>query len=134
MRQTLLVLLLSLPLSAQWETKDVAFEGAVLGSLMVDWAQTLTISRIPPPKEAWALGRPYMEIYTQGPWYETNPVIGKHPSRASINRYFATAMVAHVAVAHFLPGHWRHDWQAATFVLEGLVVDRNIRIGLGCKF
>jgi hypothetical protein len=117
-----------------WTAKDYTLEGAFVASAMVDWGQTLQISRIPDPQTAYALGRPYRETWSQPDHHECNPILGEHPSRKQVNTYFTSAILAHAAIANVLGGSWRTGWQVGSIGLEAIVIHRNVQIGLGCKF
>lgn len=90
-----------------WTTRDTAAESLALGLLAVDWMQTSTTARHPVR------------------FRETNSLLGRHPSPAQVNAYFAAAMLAHVAVSRALPRPYRRWFQAATIVVEAGTVYEN---------
>jgi hypothetical protein len=88
----------------------------VAAVLAADWLQTREISRNPDR------------------FYETNPVLGRHPSLSAVNAYFAAGLLAHTAVAMALPPPWRGPWQYLTFAFEAGVVAHNASLGIGFGF
>ena len=67
-------------------------------------------------------------------YYETNPLLGKHPSDARIRNYFIGATVAHAAITYALPEKYRPAWQWGTIGVEAAVVLHNKGIGLKIAF
>lgn len=61
---------------------------------------------------------------------ESNPLLGRHPSQASINQYFAASALLHVGASYALHGRYRTAWQSVTIVYTASLVKRNIQIGL----
>lgn len=94
-----------------WTKTDTTLELAGMGLTAVDWRQTTMIARNP------------------ATFYETNKILGLHPSVGFVNGYFALA-VLHPAVSCLLPPVARHIWQVGTIIVEGSVVIQNERLGL----
>jgi hypothetical protein len=67
-------------------------------------------------------------------FYESNPVLGRHPSLSAVNAYFAAGILAHTAVAMALPPGWREPWQYMTIVFQAGVVAHNASIGVEMGF
>ena len=99
-----------------WTKTDLALEGAAIGLMAADWAQTRTVSRNPDK------------------YHETNPILGDHPSTDTVDRYFAASILGHVAVAHCIPARWRQWWAGAFIAIEGATVGHNNSIGVGMRF
>jgi hypothetical protein len=114
-----LVLVLSLPVSAQafdvWSEADKHRQGIFNVALALDWRQTLQIIKDPNR-------------------YETNVILGKHPSDSKVNTYFALSMIGHAAVTHVLPSKWRPYWQYTWIVIETDAVIHNARVGIRLNF
>ena len=107
-------------LTWRWSSADLALEGALAGLIAVDWLQTLQFTqhdcRTP------ELG---------GGCYETNPVLGRYPSRAKVNTLIPLGLAAHAAVAALIPqGPWRFLWQGTFLVLESKAVTMNAMYGV----
>jgi len=103
--------------AGHWTPKDVARQLAFEGLLVLDWGQTLDISARP------------------GEYREYNPVLGDHPSRGDVNRYFLTCALVQFAIAHYLGhGALRSAWQYSGIGLEAGVVANNRSIGLSVRF
>lgn len=99
------------PLSA----KEWKLEAAFLTAGLIDYGQTLDIKNHPG-------------------MYETNPLLGRHPSDTRIRNYFIAAGLTHVGVTHLLPRKYREHWQLGTLILQVGAVDNNHRIGLRMDF
>lgn len=113
-------LALALPCAAEpWTREEWLAQGAYTVLHVADWQQTRTIAR---------------SAASGGPWIERNPVLGPRPSQAQVNRYMATTLVAHWAVAYALPPEWRREWQRGTIALELGVVRGNYKLGIGVGF
>lgn len=113
-----------LPLPASdWSRSDTALETGFVLFAALDLAQTHRIA-------GYCNGR--------GPGctvHETNPILGRAPSSAAINRYFAGAMLGQFLVANALPhGATRTLFISGTATLEIVVTGRNARLGLGYHF
>lgn len=117
------------PAGAEWfsglDRAAVAREAAYDGLLLVDYGQTLDIKNHPGS-------------------YETNPLLGKHPSDEQIRRHFGAALVIHGLVSWALPDKPinrlgialspRALWQYVTLGVEGAVVASNFGMGLKVRF
>lgn len=99
-----------------WTKEDTYRQAAVVAVSAVDWMQTRKIARNP-------------ERY-----YELNPILGRHPSEAEVDLYFAASIAAHTAVSMALPPDWREVWQYLSIGFEYSVVAHNFSIGLGFGF
>lgn len=113
----LLALLMTLTLQASdpWTTRDTWVEVICVTSLIVDWGQTLNIT-------------------SDKAYYETNPVLGPRPSRSAVNRYFATAILTHVALAYVLPKKLRVGYQLLTIGLQFSMIHNNSSLGVKFTF
>jgi len=107
--------------AGDWTRKDTYFEAAALATIALDYSQTKGMVS----KGFMIDGRPYEEH---------NPIMGSRPSSQTVDLYFASVAVAHVAVAYLLPQKWRRWFQAGTIVLELGVVAGNYSAGLGFGF
>ena len=112
------LLLLTLPTLSKandWTTNDTIRQTAVLSTFSLDYAQTRDIKN-----HAWA--------------YETNPILGRHPSDRRITLYFLSASVIHTGIAYKLPPDWRRGFQYTTLALQLAVIAHNKKIGLRFEF
>ena len=136
MIKTLLVLLLIFSPSANanmashfddiGNSKHLANVGTLL--IAVDWLQTLDIERHP--------GDPLNPPYTK-PLHETNPILGRHPTRQTINTYFLVKMAFHLWVNHSqlkTAGNVRPYWNFFSVSDTSYHVQRNYELGLQVKF
>lgn len=116
--KTVLLSVLLLPVLANandWTTQDTYREAIVYIALALDATQTLDIKR------------------HQG-MYETNPLLGKHPTDRKIIGYFLGVAAAHTGIAAILPTPYREYFQNGTIALELMVIGNNKRIGLSARF
>ena len=95
---------------------DYALETTFIGVTSMDWSQTQQI--VAHPHE----------------YYETNFILGRHPSLSTVNIYFPSAMALHALVAYALPKPWREVWQTMWIGVETYTVYTNASIGLRIKF
>ncbi len=98
-----------------WTQQDTYRETVYIALDAIDWRQTQDIVRHPN-------------------LYETNPVLGLHPTNARINAWFAASMATQIAIAYVLPEKWRAAWQYAGIGLEAVMVGNNKHLGLNVKF
>jgi hypothetical protein len=102
--------------SSEWSTEEKAW-GAAAGVLLAsDWATTRNMTHR------------YNEDY-----YETNPLLGRHPTANRVNLYFLTVTPAIFLAADYF-GNYRKEILQATSVLELIMVGNNLRIGLHFQF
>lgn len=114
-----LILLLSFtPAQAfdQWTKTDTTFQIAYTTLHVMDWGQTLDISK------------------NTEKWHETNPILGRHPSCEKVNYYFATTLIGHTAIAYILPKDYRRIWQMVWIGIEAGYVIHNASIGIKMRF
>ncbi|MFM1991288.1 MAG: hypothetical protein RJA99_4245 [Pseudomonadota bacterium] len=107
-------LLVSGARAQDWTATDRALLGAALVLHAADWSQTLRI------------------IDTPG-MYETNPVLGRHPSRGDVNAWFFGVGLTVSLLAYALPDYRRQI--LGTWVTVGLFyVAHNAGIGVRIGF
>ena len=113
----LVVFLTSATVHAEpWTTEERAW-GAVAGTLLLaDWATTRYGSR------HWHQG-----------YYETNPLLGRHPHQDRVDLHFLIAIPAIYLFADYIPAYRREFLMVVTAVELGYVAN-NLRIGWQIKF
>ncbi len=94
---------------------DWAWQAAATASLAVDWAQSRDSARHP------AL-------------FETNLIMGRHPSASTVNAYFIASAVLDAGIARLLPPPWRRAWQVGTVGVEIVAIRRNALLGVHIHF
>ncbi|HEY5899720.1 MAG TPA: hypothetical protein VIV54_19295 [Burkholderiales bacterium] len=99
-----------------WTTTDTVLLGGALATLAADWSQTRVIVGFP------------------GLYYETNPVMGSHPSSGAVNRYFLAAVAGTAGLAYVLPVTYRRAFLGGIIVLESAVIVHNNKLGLQVRF
>jgi len=102
---------------SDWTASDTKRQLIASGLLGADWAQTRTIAKNPHQ------------------YYETNKILGRHPSVGLVNNYFATSMLTNILLANSLPPEYRKLLHYGTIGLEAFEVGRNkLRFGIGMTF
>jgi hypothetical protein len=99
----------------EWTHRDTALQLSYTALHIADWGQTLDIENHPDQAES-------------------NPILGRHPTRGEINTYFATTLALHWLVARVLPQKWRNTFQLGTIALEFDVVSDNRSAGIRVNF
>jgi hypothetical protein len=66
--------------------------------------------------------------------YETNPILGKYPSKTEVDVYFAAATLGHYLVSRALPPDYRKVWQYVWIGVQVGYVTHNYQIGLRIRF
>jgi len=99
-----------------WTSADTNRELVYASFHVMDWAQTRNISRNPDK------------------WYETNALLGRHPSTDKVDLYFLLTWVGHYLVADNLSPRNRKLFQNVTILLEAGYVTHNLSLGVNIKF
>ncbi|MBI3936757.1 MAG: hypothetical protein HY323_07250 [Betaproteobacteria bacterium] len=97
-----------------WTAEQVALQGAFLGLLAIDAAQTMDF-------RGARVG-------------ELNPLLGSHPTDTGIARYFIATALLHGAVSAVLPSSLRTRWQYVTAGVQAHSVWVNWQLGLTFGF
>ena len=114
MRLVLMFLVSGSLLAGDWSHGDTVREGVVLGTLLVDWAQTRQIQA------------------HSDRWHEVNPLIGRQ--NGQVNRYFIAGALVHMGVAYLLPPKARKVFQYVTIGMEAGCIANNYSIGVRFSF
>ena len=101
--------------SDDFSTTDKSLELGYIALTAIDWRQT-------------------QDIVRHEGYYETNPIMGKHPTNARINTYFTGMIAGHVLVDYLLPSQYRGYWELMGISVELTGVLGNRKIGLSGKF
>ena len=131
MRALLAVILISLStatLADEWTRDDTIREVIGQTLIVIDWGQTLDISR---------------SCNSDGEFYEKNSILGPCPSRGEVNQYFAATMLLHAGISYMLPTEARlfdskvnprAMWQYVTIVYWVDTVHSNYQLGIRMDF
>jgi hypothetical protein len=106
----------------QWDQTDKVLATVTLTATLLDWGQTRYIAKHPQPDP------------NRDPYHEKNPILGKHPSTAKVDRYFVGAIAIGGLIAHHLPSRQRKYFLGGVAVVEICVAARNRSIGIGFSF
>ena len=99
-----------------WTKEQIILQGVASGLNIIDWGQTLDIADKP-------------EYY-----YEINPALGEHPSRAKVNRYFVCSIGLKILITHVLPTEYRNYWLGGNIMISGYLINHNYRVELRINF
>lgn len=129
----LLIFLLLFPsiAKAEWTDADTVREAVYLSVLAIDWGQTLQISKHQAKGCTYTVasgsgfGTKWSGDCDYSEMEEVNPLLGKHPSNAEINRFFIAGALLHYAIAKTLPSEWREPFQYLGIGLEIGVIGHN---------
>jgi hypothetical protein len=67
-------------------------------------------------------------------YYETNSLLGKHPSDSQVNAYFPIYFGVKLGIAIALPNPYRMWWQLLMLGNDTYYVAHNASIGIGLMF
>lgn len=99
-----------------WSDAERGLFALNLGVTFLDYKQTIQIAR-DGPATGWRV-------------YETNPIIGSHPSEEWVTLYFAGMVVAQYYIADLLKPEYRKLFLVASILIESALVKQNLRLGL----
>jgi len=106
--------------SATASAEDVPYLPEIALALTIaDWGQTLDISE---------------KCQKDFNYWESNPILGRCPSRGKVNTYFAITTAAAYAFAKYGPEEYRGVFTVLWTSLEIAVVGHNAYIGYKVKF
>ena len=100
---------------ATWTREDVWLESAWQALNVIDWGQTRYVSE-------------------SADYQEVNPILGRDPTRRSVDVFFVAAAALHWAISDRVDAHDRLRWQWISLGAKGAGVWRNWAVGVGLKF
>ena len=115
MKKIILLCLIMSSLFAHMSEGDWQKEAIYQALLVADWGQTRYIA-------------------SSEDYYETNPLLGKTPSIAKVNKYFVSASLLHLGITYLLPDEYKGYWLKSTILIQAAYVTNNAYIGIGFKF
>lgn len=102
-----------------WTTSDTLLQSTFIGLTIIDWKQT---------REFTGNRHKYPDMY------ETNPLMGPHPSARKVNIIMATSIIAHTVTAVLLSKPYRTYWQGLWIAVEIRCIYANYRAGISIHF
>ena len=63
-------------------------------------------------------------------WYETNPILGKHPQKHEVITYFMLRGAFHYEVTKWLPEKLKMPWLTITFFPQLPIIEHNHNLGI----
>lgn len=113
----ILILLLATPAYADsWDEENTILHIPLTALMIVDYGQTLYIADHP------------------NEYYETNIIMGDHPSRKEVTEYFILSYLAVTSLTWLLPDKWSHGFQTSIITMEIYHTVKNKYIGIGFSF
>lgn len=130
----------SIAFADEWNDTDTSLQVAYSVVHLVDWSQTLQIAEYADNYERCEknnFGR-YRNSTDCGSYQkdivESNLVLGKRPSKSSVNKYFAGTLIGHYLISRWLKKPYRNIWQSVTIGLELGYIHHNIKNGFKVRF
>ena len=75
-----------------------------------------------------------LEIANNDNYYETNSILGRHPSKFQVLSYFVARGLAHYEVTKMIPEKYRSFWHAYNIIYNYDVIKDNHEIGIRIGF
>ena len=63
-------------------------------------------------------------------WYETNPILGKHPRKNEVITYFMIRGSLHYQITKWLPEKFKIPWLTVTFFPQIPIIEHNHNLGI----
>jgi len=116
----------------EWTKLDTSLQVVYTVAHCLDWAQTRQISRHYGQMTGYQQHNDGRTTFAVN--QESNGILGPHPSRDTVDLYFASTLVAHTAIAYILPKPYRNIWQAVWIGVEVETVRHNYSVGVQARF
>ena len=100
-----------------WTIQDSILQTIVIGTILIDSCQTYTFL--------------YTKDYNV---YETNPILGKHPSKEKFVAYWGISLIAHTGISYILPKPARTIWQSITISIQSYCIYKGYELGIRVQF
>ena len=75
-----------------------------------------------------------LEIANNDKYYETNKILGKHPSEAEVVTYFTARGLAHYQATRMIPQRYRNFFHGYNIVYNYNVIRDNHQLGIRIDF
>ena len=75
-----------------------------------------------------------LEIANNDAYYETNPILGKHPSEAEVVTYFIARGLVHYQATRMIPQRYRNLFHGYNVVYNYNVIRDNHQLGIRIDF
>ena len=113
----IIILLITVkPVTANdWTRQDTYYQAGYTMLLFADYLQT-------------------MEIIEDGSLYETNPILGRYPSKQETSAYFASCAITAAVAAFLLPPKQRRWLYIFLIGIESNTIYHNYQIGIRINF
>ena len=101
----------------EWDTEKRTVFVASNIAIAADWGSTLNLT----------------ERYDEN-YHERNPILGRHPSRGDVNKYFVARTMLNYQMARYLPDPWDKWSLSFTTIVHSKAASDNIGLGLEIDF
>jgi len=99
-----------------WTKNQMLLQGVATSLKIIDWGQTLDIADKPDQ------------------YYETNPILGEHPSKGDVNKWFMGCIGIDLLITHIMPSKYRNYWLGLNILISGYYIENNYSIGLRMNY
>ena len=102
-----------------------------------DWSpltKTLFVSSQIAITADWATTRDAAKRNYPNNIYETNPILGRHPTTAQVDAYMVGLLISNYYVTEWFPEKWRPLYLAVRIVSATHAAKNNMALGLNLRF
>lgn len=104
----------------KWTKEDTILQGIFITTLAIDMWYTYTFL--------------YTGNYRERGIYETNPILGKYPSKNKLYLYSISGAILHTGITYILPKPYRNMWQSFWIGGEMYAINYSYSLGIKLKF
>jgi len=115
----------------KWTTGDTILQSVFIGTMLIDWGQTNWITDNPVIVEYYGEANSLKRTTLHE---ESNPILGKHPSKKKIAIYFSSCIISHTAISYVLPKPYRNIFQISGIAFEIYITSENYNANVKFKF
>ena len=130
----LIIIAIASPASAgewfSWDDTNTKLHVPLTALMVIDLGQTLWMADNPTEYKYTPIGR--TPIYKNRD--ESNPILGKNPSKDRIYKYFVGSYALTTAITYLLPDKWSYAFQGGIISLQIYAVENNYSLNVGFKF
>lgn len=112
----MLLTLMMTPSTKAEMTNDESLLTATTAAVAIDWLQTRQIAKNPDR------------------WYETNPLLGRHPSVGRVNSHFLSGLFL-VYFSYYFLDSAEYRWLLGSILaVEVMMIGNNLRLGINVRY
>jgi hypothetical protein len=114
----------------KWNIQDTILQTTFGILLFVDMKQTIWISEHPVINESYYDYNRNIFVSKKRYYSESNPILGSHPSKKNIIKYFSVCMLIDTSIAYILPVPYRNIFQLGSIFIEINPIIHNYNAGV----